>query len=684
MGEAAREEARRAVQFEPKLAPAWRHLGWVLQHDDLGRRFGPGFDRAGALAAYRKAKELDPKEEDVRADLAILLEHDAAGIRYSPRSDLAAAIDEYKALKKDLNAAAMDDNLLVALIRAGRFPEAKEMAAKNKGSQTASVMSLVATAATDGADAAVREGERAFGDDKARAAALQSAAQTLMLTRRYKESAVLMERAGRQSDNAAALLSLAEILRKVRRHEEIPAAADQPGAPARRLMVLIAAGELDVKQAAGLFSHDLAADFLKMGETQARVAFEAGFAPARKSLRSKDLPIDVAIDLALGALQETATGDDATGYRVSFSFPLETKAAGFVVYVVREGGEYRIAAVGTALSTLGDEALRRVQRGDLAGARKWLGWAREAETGDTGGAADPLPGSPFLALWPKGSESAAAEETRCAAYVLLAEEKEGAKALPALKTCREAATDPARRNAFDVALAFAQAAAGRWAEMEETGRRLLAAAPASDRAERLQAQALVELGRWDDVRALAERRLQRLADDPWAVGMLIGGALRAGDLGQAETRLRRTVKSGKATANDFNELAWLLLEQGRVDDETLDLGQHAATLSDYKHAAYLHTLASLYAEKGRTAEAYRILLQSIDARATETASPDDWYVFGRLAEQYGLPDVARKYYQRVPPPKSADGEPMSTHALAARRLAALGGGEKKPQSRATL
>ena len=62
MGEAAREEARRAVQLEPRLAPAWRHLGWVLQHDELGRRFGPGFDRAGALAAYRKAKELDPKD----------------------------------------------------------------------------------------------------------------------------------------------------------------------------------------------------------------------------------------------------------------------------------------------------------------------------------------------------------------------------------------------------------------------------------------------------------------------------------------------------------------------------------------------------------------------------------------------------------------------------------------------
>jgi hypothetical protein len=37
----------------------------------------------------------------------------------------------------------------------------------------------------------------------------------------------------------------------------------------------------------------------------------------------------------------------------------------------------------------------------------------------------------------------------------------------------------------------------------------------------------------------------------------------------------------------------------------------------------------------------------------------------------------------VPAPKSPAEEPMSTHALAARRLAALDG-EKKAQTRATL
>jgi len=86
MGEAARQEADRAVRLEPRSAATQRTLAWVLQHDILGRRFGAGFDRAGAVAAYRKARSLDADDEATRADLAILLEHDAQGLRAGRRS----------------------------------------------------------------------------------------------------------------------------------------------------------------------------------------------------------------------------------------------------------------------------------------------------------------------------------------------------------------------------------------------------------------------------------------------------------------------------------------------------------------------------------------------------------------------------------------------------------------------
>jgi transglutaminase-like putative cysteine protease len=697
MGEAAREEARRALRLDPKSAPASRALGWTLEHDELGRRFGAGFDRAGAIAAYRRARELDPGDADARLELAALLERDARGQRYAPAADLAGAIDEYRSLKQDLGSDAVDESLLAALVRAGRYPEARELAARMQDSRTAAVLALVATAATEGAEAAVREGERRFGDDQARAAALLAAAQSLMTARRYPEAAALLERAGRQSDNAAAMLSMADLLRRARRHEEIALPANQPATPARRLMTLAAGGSPDPKRLAALFSRDLEPEILRSAD-QARRLFDAGAAPARKQLRSLEMPPDVAVDLALGALRESVSGDDATGYRVGLSFPLDPSAHDLAVYVVRDGGEYRIAGLSADRSLLGREALRRLQRGDLAGARKWLDWALDGNSAP-GSGGDPVPEDPFPALWTRAGAPAPAsvEEVRCASAALVAaaapvdtapssegsSQTNATKALLLLRSCREAASDPVRRRALDLALTLGYGALHRYGEMEEAARRLLAAAPGSERAERLEAQALRALERWPEVHALAARRLQRSADDAWALELLADEALQAHDLAGAEARLRQIVQAGKATAHDYNSLAWLLLQRGRADGEALDFGQRAATLSGYEQPAYLHTLASLYAEMGRTAEAYRIIVQSIGARPDEAPRPNDWYVFGRLAEHYGLPDVARRYYKRVAPPKSSLEEPMSTHALAARRLAALGD-EKKTQIRATL
>jgi len=760
IGEAARQEADRAARLEPRSAVAQRTLAWVLQHDGLGRRFGAGFDRAGAVAAYRKARSLDPDDEATRADLAILLEHDAQGRRYLAGADLAAAIGEYQALRKDLKSKAMDDNLLVALLRAGRFAEVAELAAEIEETPQRDALRLAAAAATAGPEAAVRDAERRLWDPAAEVSALDAAAQELVAMRRYGEAAALLARAGQLSPNAAAFLARADALRRARRHEEVPLPDGDPASVAKRFLLAALAEPPATARMLRLLSHGLAEGLTPAARRELVEAPGRGLRTARASGRNEGLSglsADVRQDLVLAAWRATVQGDDQAGFRVEISSAVGERPGRSSFFVMRENGEYRIAGLGDAPATLGIEALQRIAAGDVRGAGKWLDWAEEevqvlagaGGAGDAdasaaggleagaagpgiaaglgaaggGGNGDEVPSVPLLALWGhRGTMGGAtSNEVRCAAASLVAMGAIGGMsavgAAPAttgttataprtaktaagstvpgesvvaiLRSCQAstlaaaggstlAAADGSQSLAFDVALAGAYRGLGRFQDLLATAAALAAARPDSAIAFALQAQALAGLARWGELEALAERRLQAHPEDPLALRAAARAASRRGDLDTATALLRRVVDSGRESAADLNELAWLALVRGRPDDQAIEDAQRAATLSGYRDAASLHTLASLYVERGRPAEAYRIVVQSIEARPggpdTAAAEPvaGDWYVFGHLAESYGLPEVARRLYARVRPGKLEELDPLSTFRLAQARLAALG------------
>jgi len=663
MGEAAREEARRAVALEPSFAPASSTLGWILQHDEVGRRFGKGFDRAGAIAAYRKAKELDPKEAVVRADLAILLEYDAAGRRYTKDADLPAAVDEYKALRADLKEEMMDDNLLFSFLHAGRFAEMKELIGELDDSATRSTLRLVAVAVTEGADAASRQAERSFVDGEKRRSALLQASQYLLQARRYPEAAALLEGASRQAANAAELLARLELLRKLRPSEELTFPDDPAGVVQRWFLLALGSEHPDEKKIMALCSRDFGRDLFSRKKSDGLAG--SGLEEMRRGMAAQvELPANLLADMMLAMFRSTVTGDEAAGFRVTLTTPFANDS--MAVHVVREDGELKIAGFSEVVESLGREALRRVERGDLRGARQWLDWARE-EVKSVGGD-DPLASSPFTTLWAQGAEGTA-DEARCAAASLLEGSETAGEALPLLLSCRQTAAEGPRRSALDLALALTYGWLDRAAEKVEAARSLTAAFPRSQRAYGLLNEALFKLENWDELRRLAEARLAVDANDPLPVLVLYGIAVKKGDLAEAEKQLRQIVDHGKAGAGVFNDLAWLALARGQVNDQAIEHAQRAATLSQYHAASSLHTLAALYAEVGKTAEAYQIILQALAASRAEVPDSDDWYIFGRLAEHYGLPDAAKRYYARMTPPEpGAEAGLLSTYRLARRRL----------------
>jgi transglutaminase-like putative cysteine protease/Tfp pilus assembly protein PilF len=662
LGEAARRETELAIKLEPRSAAAYQTLGWVLQHDAIGRQFGHGFSRDQALAAYGRSMQLDPGLTAARAEYAMLLEVDPLGHHYLPGSDLPGAIAQYRTLRQDFDEQGFDDNLLVDLLYAGRPGEALALAGTMKDSENKPAVTAAATALEKGAEAAVHEVESTVEEPSRRWHVLEVAANTLVRLRAYATAAALLERAGPMSPDAPKLLAQAAVLRKARRLDEIPLPAGEPSTVARRALISFAREGSDPEQLLGILSEHLIG-----GTTGHRGEFLDEMRKVQQQVRKKirettSLPADLAMELSFAAMKENVSGDDQVGYRIDYSTVVGGEVEEY--FVVPEGGGYRIAAVSTTPPTLGREALRRLAAGDLAGARQWLDWAREVSKEPAGDLRLP----PFSALWTRGA-AADAEPTRCAAAALAIEESED-EALPILRACRTAATTAERQVALDAALAAAALKQKRWEELRDAAQRLGAARPQAEEPFDMETLALRRLGRTTAIADLANRRLASLPADRRAALVLAEVAVEQGDLDDAERRFRTLAGAPGAGVEELNSLAWLLLVRGHADEQALELAQRAAQQPRGKTHAVLHTLGALLAERGRTSEAYQVMTQAINAADEPVPEEADWYVFGRMAEQYGLPDVARGLYARVEKP--AGSEAFSTYHLAQARLAALG------------
>ncbi len=259
LGEAARAEARRATELDPRSAAAFANLARALTYDLLGTQFRPGMDWAGAAAAYQKALELDPSDVATRMDWAILLEHDEDGLRYAPGTRMDDAIDEYRKAQRQLGFRnrldALEINLATDLLYRERFAELEKLAGR-AGKSAAWRAFLVAAVA-----AGPQQGEQpihgvAEADRLASALApagegrreiLEDAAEFLQRARLYAPAAVLYEAAAKGSDHRRQLRDKAKAVAQLRRADTD---ADLAGeAPRRVVQQLFKAGLCGGKEA---------------------------------------------------------------------------------------------------------------------------------------------------------------------------------------------------------------------------------------------------------------------------------------------------------------------------------------------------------------------------------------------------------------------------------------------------
>lgn len=660
LGARAQREALAATRLEPKLALAWKTLGWTLQHDAVGRRFGEGFDRAGSIAAYRKARELDPTNTDITADLAVLLEHDRNGVRYSAEANLDEAIVEYQARRKLLSEqeARSDDyanNLYYALLYAHRYADLRETLRQSGPSLTQRALLITTIAAERGGAAAIEASRSLVSSEQDRRSALASAGNILTRLREYQAAADLIEASTRGQTTTAANTQRIALLRKT---QKVDARTIQPVDP--RGVVLRSFGELlapgtDRAAFRALLSRRSTADDNDFERAQRLMI---------NGLTRQELPFEVGADLLVSNVRVNVEGDDALGYRVQLRAAGDTQS----FYVVQEGGGYRLLTVAPMVGPLALMALDRIEANDLSGARRWLDWARlELRPANT---EDPLEGPAFARAWTVGVQTDLTR-ARLATALLLADCAMGERALPLLSSVDENALSATDRLSLDLARGKVYLELDRWADLQAVAQRLVAAVPTSSLAFRYQQWAGIQLQQWDTVEAASRDRLARLPDDSIAREMLVHRAEARGSFGDIPVIMQPLIDSGRATASDYNQYAWTSLLKQPVPEQAVEAARMAYDETQGRSLAINHTLACVYAASGKPREARDLLLKGMEQ--VGIAEPDDsaWYGFGLVAEAYGDAESARDYYAHVQRPRKGVIQASSVYALSQARLKAL-------------
>lgn len=672
-GEPARKEAEQAVRLDPKNARAHLKLGWVLEHDSFGQRFGPGWNQPAAIHEYEQAVSLDPKDEDAHASLAILVEHDAMGVRYASGLSLDRSIREYRLLHDELKTDSYNGNLLIDLAKSGRYGDVSQVAGSLKQDAQRDALWVAAEAKLHGAQAALAQAQKLSPDPEVQRNTLKTAGGLLVLYREYPTAAALIEQAANGADEAGALRAQAAALAKVRRWDVQQLSGQDPVALVRRVF-------------AALFLPDPPARFTDlfvkpvrdaMAKSQDAALVKGMIQGVKAQASLSKLPPETLLDITLSTLDLHQDGDPKFALRVRATV---SNHGGREMhwYVAPEGRGYALvagsAARGEEMGTaeLGGQALEALHAGDLAAAKQWLSW----ESTEAGEVNERNARAAFVDLWAQAQRDPAKLELAAATAAVGGSRSEAA--IPIVLAARKQATG-AMASKLDHALAMGYAGLQRFPELAQVSSKFLDE-PNSDGDFATFALARTQIDRLDRdgvLEAAAKARLTKNPDDRAAHATLMELAYVRGQYADGMKQAQAMIADGRADATVYNQRAWFGLI-GPVGEAELDAARKASEMTGGKSDGIVNTLAAVEAALGHVREAEEYLRQELQLRPDHTPVPSDWWIHGRMAEALGLPEVARADYARAAEGTEKTKDPF-VGILVKQRLSRLGAAVVKPR-----
>ncbi|MFZ1085616.1 MAG: DUF3857 domain-containing protein [Terracidiphilus sp.] len=668
MGDRARAEAQTAAQKDSNSKAAFSMLGWVCQFNAIGVRWGMGFDWDCSANAYTKALELDPDDTNTMLNLAILNEYGHDGERYAADASMAEAIRQYRAVKEKDKATAdeYEDNLLYDLLYGGRYWELESELGKISSSASRNALSIAAAVARLGGAAGIRAGisraDHLESSAQERSAALVTAGHMLAHLRLYSEAVGILSVGAEGENNSADVSQDIESYQQLVpwKGEFFP--SSDPRSPVQRLYIASLIGGLDEKSAAQLISRHICGSETEWKKKLRSILDSQGLLKL-ESRRDGGSSLLV-LDKIAGHLKFTVTGDDRNGYRVT----LQSRGSWPKHYFVsKDDTGYKVVSDGNLFSEAGNAALYLLRSGRIAEARSLLDWMRSHV--HRGGGDDPLSGPVFPRLWTIG-KSGSSEEIRLAAASLVVSTPTIRQLLPAVYAAWEKAVDP-RRTDLSLVLAWGYIETENGSALKAVSSEILTKYPESYEAIDLVCKADALLKDWKPMYQMLDEHIAKHPDDEILLRQKAYAAELQGDFVLARATEQTVMDLGKAGANDYNMYAWTALFDGKVDVEVVKNAQQSTMLTSNSSYNELHTLACIYAVRGKTHEAREMLLKAMEADELSLPNSAIWFGFGSIYEKYGINDAAIDAYRKVEKPDGPIG-PTDTYVLAQARLKALG------------
>jgi tetratricopeptide (TPR) repeat protein len=277
----------------------------------------------------------------------------------------------------------------------------------------------------------------------------------------------------------------------------------------------------------------------------------------------------------------------------------------------------------------------------------------------------------FSRVWQPG-QTPDANRIRLALALLLSDEPKGIGRV--IETLEAASKSASARDSDAVSASLAEAyfTDRQYGKALAISEDLLRKLPGSTSALRLALRAAYGAGGEKEAGRITAAHLTRFKDDVGALRAVAVTALVFGDTDRSTAIEKQILDSGRGQATDYNQIAWADLMAGKVTNATLEIAKKGLLLGS-NGTGLLHTLAAVQAELAKVSEARAALLQRMVSLGDDEPDDDDWYVFGRIAESYGLIQDATAMYRRLQRPRDDRTIPASSYALAQKRLKVIAG-----------